>query len=355
MRLFASRIPRLISVLSICVIASLPACAQDQPAKIGKLPGVTFDIKNKQVRVDAESLDVDAPLEFFCVLTNTSEHEAIMRSAVKPSDLHTALLAIGLKPGKPVEYSEAAKKWSPPQGPPLQIHAEWEKDGKTVSVPAYRLMRDSKTKKPMRAMTWVFVGSKQMKDGTYAADATGYIISVVNFDLTVIDIPDLASNANETLEWERNPDTAPPGGTKVTLVIEPAGAVVHAPAAVPAVQAPAPAAEAARAAESPATGAAATGDQRISDVNIDEARAKKLHDFWMQRVRPHENALREAAQAHYDVITALRSEQQRLIDEADRIQLAIDELEKEYQKLTTPSPSKEPEKAEAEKTEPEIK
>ena len=49
-------------------------------------------------------------------------------------------------------------------------------------------------------------------------------------------------------------------------------------------------------------------------------------------------ALREAAQAHYDVVNAMRREQQRLIDEADRIQRKIDELEKSYQDMTTPRP-----------------
>ena len=49
---------------------------------------------------------------------------------------HTALLALGLQPGAPVTYSEATKKWIPPHGPPLQIHVEYEKDGKTLVASA---------------------------------------------------------------------------------------------------------------------------------------------------------------------------------------------------------------------------
>ena len=48
-----------------------------------------------------------------------------------------------------------------------------------------------------------------MPDGKYAADLTGSVVSIVNFDLTMIDVPELASNANETLEWEFNPDVCP--------------------------------------------------------------------------------------------------------------------------------------------------
>ena len=39
-----------------------------------------------------------------------------------------------------------------------------------------------------------------------------------------------------------------------------------------------------------------------------------------------------------EVLAELRREQQRLIDEADRIQRLIDELEQHYQQLTTPRP-----------------
>ena len=53
---------------------------------------------------------------------------------------------------------------------------------------------------------------------------------------------------------------------------------------------------------------------------------------------PHEQAMKEAAQTHYQVMAHMRKEQQRLIDEADRIERAIEELEKQYQDLTTPQP-----------------
>src|SRR5439155_23144228 len=132
-------------------------------------------------------------------------------------------------------YSEAAKKWFPPHGPPLNISCEFLKDGKTVKIPAYRMMRDLHTKKTMPPMTWIFAGSRQMPDGTYAADATGYIVSTVNFELSLIDVPELASSANETLEWIADNDTVPKAGTAVTMIIEPAGAVI-APTTQPATQ-----------------------------------------------------------------------------------------------------------------------
>ncbi len=305
-----------------------------------KLPHIQVDVKTRQVRVDAETLAVDAPLEFFCVTSGTNEHESVIRSPARPSHVHLALVMIGLEPGSPVNFSEAAKQWLPPHGPPLQITMEYEQEGKPMSVPAYRWMRDIKTKRPMPALTWIFAGSRVMEDGNYAADVTGYVVSVVNFDLTLIDIPDLASNANESLLWERNAEVMPPAGTKVTMLLEPAGANDPAtgdaePATAP-ITAPitAPSTTTREPKAAPATAPAGA----LTDIITDDAMVARLRRRWDQAVTPHGAALRDAAQTHYDVINQLRREQLRIINEADKVQRLIDELEKNYQDLTTPRP-----------------
>src|SRR4029079_352108 len=96
-------------------------------------------------------------------------------------------------------------------------------DGKPQAFPGSTPIRDIRSKKPMPATTWIFAGSRLLENNAYVADSTGYLVSIVNFDSSVIDLPVLASNANETLEWEINPKLVPPTGTKVTLLIEPAG------------------------------------------------------------------------------------------------------------------------------------
>ena len=328
--------------------------------KVGKLPHVEFDVANKQVRVECEALNIKAPLEFFCCVTGSNEHESVLRTPAKPSDIQIGLLAIGLRPGKPISFSEAANKWIPPQGPPLHISVEYQKDGKTISYPAYRWMRDLKTKKEPKAFTWVYTGSRVMPDNKFAADVTGYVVSIVNFDLTLIDIPELASSANETLEWECNSDLMPKTGTKVWMIIEPAGKDGKAkpPAdgnAGGASKAPSPRSDTGPGAARQVTSSAALPANRVSassaqsatspasadhlsDVHIDQQKVNALEQYWQQKVGPHQAALREAAEAHYKVLRDLRKEQQRLIDEADHIQRAIDKLEKEYQDMTTPRP-----------------
>jgi hypothetical protein len=311
-----------------------PAAVGEQ--KVGKLPHIEFNGRTKQVRVECEMLGCNAPLEFFCCVKGTNDYEAMIRSEVKPSALHFALLAVGLQPGEPVHFSEATQKWLPPQGPPLQITMEYQKDGKTVSDPAWRWMRDVHTKKTAPPFTWVFCGSRTLPDGKYAADMTGYLISVVNFDLTVVDVPQLASSSNETLEWERDPDVTPKGGTPLWMIIEPVGN--HpAESGKPTTQPAAPARSGAAPVESPINGnavAAATDAQ----IAASQQAVKNLQQQWEQRLGPHRGALRDAAETHYKVIQELRTQQQKLIDAADRVQRTIDQLEKSYQDLTTPRP-----------------
>jgi hypothetical protein len=328
-------ISRSLIALSVALLA-LPASAQQEPAKpdASKMPHMSVDVAKKQIRVECQALNPQMPLEFFCCMSGTAEHEAVLRSPVMPSHLHLGLLMLGLQPGEPVRFSKAADKWLPPHGPPIQIFCEWQdKDGKMVHVPAYRMMRNVKTKKPMPAMTWIFAGSRVMEDGKYAADTTGYIVSVVNFDLTVIDIPELASSANETLEWEYNPDLVPAKGANVWMIIEPAGKEATTRPAADKLKVDA--------GDPNNILAAPIADTALSDVQLDEQKVKALRSKWEQKVAPQNKALREAAQAHYEVINALRREQNRLIDEADRVQRVIDQLQKEYQDMTTPRPEAE--------------
>lgn len=218
----------IVAIVAAGLLAPSPArSAKPQAgegAKAAKLPHVSFDVDKKQVRVECEALRVGGPLEFFLCRAGTAEHEAVLRSRALPSHVHFALLAIGLKPGAPLTFVEETEKWIPPHGPPLNMSVEFEKDGKTVTYPAHRLLLDMKTRKEAQAFQWVFTGSRMMQgdDNRYAADDTGYMVTLVNFDFAMIDVPELASSSNEALEWVANLDLLPPKGTKVTLIIEPA-------------------------------------------------------------------------------------------------------------------------------------
>lgn len=309
------RITTLSIGLCAILLTAIPADAQPatQPG-VGRFPGVEVNIAAKEVRVTCETLRPNMPLEFLCVTAGGSEHEAALRTRAKPSHIHAALLMLGLQPGEGIRYSEATKKWLPPHGPPMSVWIEYSIDGKPTRVPASRFLRDTRTHKPAPQLSWVFTGSRIIDNGVYAADVTGYVVTLVNFEMSLIDVPKIAGEAQETLEWEIDPASIPAAGTAVTMIIQPVGNM-------PIV-------------EPPTTGPSAN----LSNVTTDRALLDNLRQRWNAQVRPHSQALGQAAQAQYEVIGALRAEQQRLIDEADRIQRLIDQLEKEWQQLTTPRP-----------------
>ena len=233
-------------IVALLLLAS-PAAAQ-----------VEIDREAREVRVACEALRVDMPLEYVCVVAGTADHESLLRTRAVPSAIHAGLLALGLEPGRPLRFNEAAQRWIAPSGPPVRIEVEWEQDGRTRRERVGRLVRGVETGEPMPPRTFVFVGSRPFDDG-YAADATGQVVSLVNFEYPVLDVGELASSANETLEWETDPDAAPPAGTAVTMILSPIGDD-PAPATRPATR------------PSPADLAAAAGVPLMEILDADEVR-----------------------------------------------------------------------------------
>ena len=86
-------------VLAACgaALADDAAAPATQPAdeNVGLLRHVQIDLKNKQIRVDCESLNAHMPLEFFCVVRGGQEHETVLRTDARPSTIHFGLLALG--------------------------------------------------------------------------------------------------------------------------------------------------------------------------------------------------------------------------------------------------------------------
>src|SRR6188472_2858343 len=115
-----TRRPTILAVLVAVAFLGLSAVGQDRPPAdapkpdASKMPHVSVDVKKREIRIDAEALNPQMALEFFCCLSGTAEHEAVLRSPARPSHVHLALLMLGLQPGEPVRFSKAADKWLPP-------------------------------------------------------------------------------------------------------------------------------------------------------------------------------------------------------------------------------------------------
>lgn len=182
---------------------------------------VWVDAKNKQVILEGEVCLREAPLELFACMRGYKEHEAVVRINTMAFVVHAALLAVGAKPGSPVQFRP---KFVPASGTTVDIDVHWtDERGMKQRARAQDWIRDNKTKKEM-SQSWVFGGSRFWKDEEghehYAAEG-GDFICVSNFPGAMLDLPIESTDANEDLLFEAFTDHIPPRMTKVTLVLKP--------------------------------------------------------------------------------------------------------------------------------------
>jgi hypothetical protein len=158
----------------------------------------------------------------FACPEQTKEHESVVAVKAKAYVVHTALLAVGAKVGKPVQYDP---QYVPASGTRIKVDVLWKNDqGKTVKRPAQQMIRHLKTRQPMEH-DWVFAGSIFWQDEAtgqryYTAEG-GELICLSNFSTAMLDLPIKSSRDNADLLFEALTDNIPALGTPVRLVLTP--------------------------------------------------------------------------------------------------------------------------------------
>lgn len=204
--------------------ATLPASA---PAgKVLKFPGLQVDLARREIVLRAQVCRRKGPLELLVCRWGTKTHESIVQTKAKAAHLHAALLALGLTPGIPAQWSGAddSARFLPPRGPEVKVVFRWkDKDGKAHEAAAADWLAHAQGKKVNFPNAWVFTGSEVLADGAYLADVSenGHVISVSNFPDAVIDVPFQSTSSDADLEFEANTDKIPDLETDVEVVITP--------------------------------------------------------------------------------------------------------------------------------------
>ena len=211
----------------LCVLALLCGMAfgGEQP-KPKKPLTIAIDAKKREVRVDAVVCLDAGMLEYMVCLQDTFEHETIFSTKCVPSHLHLGLLAIGLVPhpltNDPVWWQQVRLK---PKAR-VDIHVEFEQEGKTVRHPLAALMTSRGDKEAAVPDYWIFTGSTFFKHegkSQYAADHSGIVIGIIPMGSSVVQYGELAADPyrgdNQGLEIDT--EVCPPLGTKVKLVFSP--------------------------------------------------------------------------------------------------------------------------------------
>jgi hypothetical protein len=183
---------------------------------------VWFDVEKKLVIADGYVCLREGQLEMFACLKGTKEHESVVAVDGKAYYIHAGLLAVGARPGSPVQFDP---KYKPASGTEIEVLVLWvDKAGKQQQAKAQEWIRQAETKKIM-SFPWVFAGSGFWFDETtgrehYQAEG-GDLICVSNFPSATLDIPVKSSQGNIELLFEANTAAIPPLKTPVRLVLRP--------------------------------------------------------------------------------------------------------------------------------------
>lgn len=185
--------------------------------------------KATRVLVAADVCLRQGPLEVLLCKTNTKEHEAILRTSIDARLIHAALIAVGGKPGSPVQFINPktdAPEYKPATGSPIAVTVVYRKGGKVHSHSAQEWILSRKTNKPMEHQ-WVFAGSRFMKnpdrpnDPDFYTANSGEVIAISNFTDSMLDLPVEISRDDATLSFVALTDRIPPLLSKVWVVLEP--------------------------------------------------------------------------------------------------------------------------------------
>jgi hypothetical protein len=233
----------LLQVVFISVFASAQSPPEIPPARAATAPsdgGVTgprhlrVDRAAGYVELDALVVLRDAPwLELLACTPGSREHESILTVAAKPSEIHLALLILGLEPGSPMgrvtrpatATGPATETVIPPHGALVRVSLVYESNGKSVEVPPSAWVRDRRKNAQPIDDVWVFAGSSMaaLDDGTsvYRADHNGNVLTLVSFGDEVLARPGTVTNQNDEEAFGCVPDAIPPVGSSVKIRLRP--------------------------------------------------------------------------------------------------------------------------------------
>ncbi len=100
----------------------------------------------------------------------------------------------------------------------LRIDVEYEKDGRTIRIPANDWVQHDPTAEAMPPTHWVYGGS-EFYDGKFVPETTGDIAAIFITNSALINYPG-EQNMNDTV-WSVFTSRVPQLDTKVTIVIAP--------------------------------------------------------------------------------------------------------------------------------------
>src|SRR5438552_5110248 len=168
--------------------------------------GIHLDLERRLVSISAV-VDIRGDLlEYLLVNPRGAAHESTFVTNVVPSQLNTALLALGVQPGKNADWVRKdppptpdeikngvpAYEVKPPEGDGFFLYAAWKSEGETYLYRVEDLLLDLSTGASMRRHRWVYLGSRLVRpreepgqksaQELFAADVEGNLVNISFFE-----------------------------------------------------------------------------------------------------------------------------------------------------------------------------
>lgn len=229
----------LAAALGLC-LTTTPLNALGEPAAgpVGVFPHVRIDRAAGVVEFDAYvPMVIDDPeqvvfLEAIVCTRNSKEHETLLATDARPSNIHAALLLLGAEPGTPGDWETGENDeivHIPPKGPAVAVEFVWTDPAGTERTddPVSWVISDSDGAR-LPDHDWVFAGSRIVewtppgKDApveVYDADYSGTLIGLSTFGTETLAWPLVMSPDSEVEEpvWIAEAPVTPPVDTKVIV------------------------------------------------------------------------------------------------------------------------------------------
>ena len=189
--------------------------------RIGK---IRIDSALKEIVFDGRVNMQSGLIEVVIATEEGKLHEAVIAAAVRPLDLHLALLLLGLhdglNPGWQLPGNPKLRQpgWNRPPGSMVDIFMSWGAPPRRKEIRIETTLMDIRTSQSLPRTPWVFTGSIVGENGNYAADEVGSLVTNYHDSSAVLDNP-LQSGELDDYTYA-DPRVIPPVGTPVQIRIK---------------------------------------------------------------------------------------------------------------------------------------
>ena len=198
------------------------AAIQEIAPGIFRIGQVTLDKAKREVRFPAVVNQREGLIEYLLVGAKGKTHESLLRTDVRPPQLHAAMLLLGVETGErhPALDSAYLAEAPWPPGLPVAISVQWEVPGRApVTRSADALITNTKTAAPMTAGSWIYNGSL-FDHGHFMADEDLSFAAVVTDPVALMNNPRPGHDNDEiwTVATERVPPLETPVEVRLTCL-----------------------------------------------------------------------------------------------------------------------------------------